>query len=96
MKLLHITVNFEYAEQIVAILDRHEVSNAAWIPMVNGKDTLGKHTGTQVHPGNVTIFQARVDDDRVDRIMDSLSEFRHQKPAHEHLQALVLPVERAL
>lgn len=96
MKLVHITFHFEFAGEIEQILDEHEVANYVRVPMVEGKDDEGKHQGTQVHPGNVTLVQAMVAPDRLDGLMDALNEFRQARQTHEHIQALVLDVQRRL
>ena len=96
MKLLHLTFHFEFTERIEAILDAREVRNYVRIPMVPGKDRTGKHQGTQVHPGNVTIIQAQVPEDVLDGLMDDLSAFRRERQTHRHLEAIAWPVERRL
>ena len=96
MKLLHLSFHFEYAEIIEPLLDRHEVVNYTRYSMVQGKDCDGKHFGTQVFPGNVTVIQAQVPDQKVEAVLKDLQAFRQAKQAHRHLQALILPVERCL
>ncbi|MCK4342720.1 MAG: hypothetical protein KAY37_13465 [Phycisphaerae bacterium] len=96
MKLLHLSFHFEYAEIIEQILDRHEVSEYARYSMVEGKDRDGKHFGTQVFPGNVTVIQAQMPENKIDALFDDLQAFREEKDAHRHLQALILPIERRL
>ena len=96
MKLLHLSFHFEYAEIIESLLDRHDVADYARYSMVQGKDCDGKHFGTQVFPGNVTVIQAQVPDQKVEALLKELQAFRQAKQAHGHLQALVLPVERCL
>lgn len=96
MKFVHITYHFEYAEQIEAILDEHEIEDYTRYGMMEGKDQKGKHFGTQVYPGNVSVVQAQVPEDRLDDLMTDLKTFKESKPAHEHLEALVLPIERRL
>ena len=94
MKLMHITFHFEFTEAVEAILDLHEIRDYVRIPMVAGKDAQGKHEGNQVHPGSVTLVQAQVADEAVDDVMDDLEQFRRARQTHEHLQALVLDIER--
>ena len=96
MKFVHISVHFEYTAFVEATLDRHEVQDYVRYPMMEGKDQDGKHFGSQVFPGNVTVFQALVKEENLDPLFDELERFRRSKPAHEHLQAVVLPVERCL
>ncbi|MFP4225299.1 MAG: PG0541 family transporter-associated protein [Desulfobacterales bacterium] len=96
MKLMHITIHFEYSDSVEAILDNHEIRDFARYAMREGKDRDGKHYGTQVFPGNTTIYQAQVPDEKVDAIFEDLKAFKYAKPAHEHLEALVLPVEKRL
>ena len=98
MKLLHVSFHFEYAEIIEQILDRHGVDDYARYSMIEGKDRDGKHFGTQVFPGNVTVIQAQVPDssERVDALFQELQAFREERDAHRHLQAFLLPVERRL
>jgi multidrug efflux pump len=96
MKLLHITVHAEYTEAIDALLDGHRVADYVVHPFVHGRDRDGKHQGSQVFPGHLTLVLATVRDEQVDPLLDALDRFRRQKPAHAHLQAAVLAVERAL
>ncbi len=96
MKLLHLSFHFEYADIVTAILDRHDIGDYARYSMVEGKDRDGKHFGTQVFPGNVTVIQAQVPDEKVDALFTDLQTFRQEKDAHRHLQALILPLEQRL
>ena len=96
MKLVQIHVHFEYTDVIDAMLDRHGIAEFTRYSMMEGKDRDGKHYGTQVFPGNLTIFQAQVLEHRIDDLFAELERFRSSKPAHRHLQALVLPIERRL
>lgn len=96
MKLMQIAVHFEYTDDIEAILDRHDVQQFIQYPMMEGKDSDGKHQGTQVYPGNVTVFHAQVDPSQVDPLFNDLQQFRSAKSSHHHLQALVVPIERNL
>lgn len=96
MKLMHITVHFEYSDSVEAVLDNHKIRDFARYAMREGKDRDGKHYGTQVFPGNTTVYQAQVPDEQVDAIFEDLKAFKYGKPAHKHLEALVLPVEKRL
>ena len=96
MKLVQITFHFEFSREIEQILDEQEVAHYVRVPMIEGKDDEGKHQGTQVYPGNVTLVQAMVNPDRLDDLLDALEEFRQARQTHEHLEALVLDVERRL
>lgn len=96
MKLLYISVHFEYADLIERLLDQHDVVDYITYSMLEGRDEEGRHEGSQVHPGNFTVVQAQVPEDRIEPIFRKLSKFRDQKSAHNHLEALVLPIERRL
>lgn len=96
MKLVHVTVQFQYAEAVEAILNRCGVERWVRVPRIHGRDRDGKHDGSQAFPGNVTLVQAQVEDGDVDALLDALVTFRDDKRAHEHLDAVVLPVERRL
>jgi O-acetylhomoserine/O-acetylserine sulfhydrylase-like pyridoxal-dependent enzyme len=96
MKLVQITVHFEFADAIAEILDRHEVVNYVRYPMMEGRDRDGRHYGSQVFPGNTTVVAAQVPDERVDRLLGDLATFRDARHSHGHLEALVLPIERRL
>jgi hypothetical protein len=96
VKLVHVTYHFEYAETIEGILDNHDIEDYARYSMMEGRDEQGKHFGTQVHPGNVSVLQAQVSEEKLDELMADLKEFKESKPAHQHLEALVLPIERRL
>jgi hypothetical protein len=96
VKLVHVTFHFEYAEVIEAMLDRHGIRDFVRYPLVEGADREGKHFGTQVFPGQVTVVQAQVPEDRLGGLLDDLRRFRDARKAHAHLEALVLPIERTL
>lgn len=96
MKLVQIHVHFEYTAIIDALLDRHGVRESVQYPMMEGRDRDGKHFGSQIYPGNFTVVQALVADSGVAALFEDLRHFRQHKRAHQHLQALVLPVEQML
>lgn len=96
MKLVQISVHFEYTDLIDRILDRHGVRDFVRYPMMEGRDRDGKHFGSQVFPGNFTVIQAQVEEEELDRLFEELRGFRDQKTSHKHLQAIVLPIERKL
>lgn len=96
MKLLRVVVHFEYGEAVEALLDRHGVEHFVRYPMMEGKDAEGKHFGTQVFPGSVSVLDAAVPEERLEGLLEDLAAFRDAKPAHRHLEAFVLPVERRL
>lgn len=96
MKFLHLTVRFEYADAVGRILDRHPVDHYVRIRRTEGRDRDGKHFGTQVFPGSVSVLQAQVPEDVLDELLEDLRAFRDESEAHAHLEAVVLPVERRL
>lgn len=96
MKLVIITFHFEYTDVIEAILDQIGVVDYTRFPMMEGRDSDGKHFGTQVFPGNSSVVHAQVSEQQLDALFDRLARFRNSKPAHHHLQALAVPIERRL
>ncbi len=96
MKFLHITFHFQFSETIEEILDKHEIRDYIRVPMVESNDRDGKHFGSQVFPGNSSLIQAQVPEEKVDDILSDLKRFREEKLSHQHLEALVLPVEQRL
>lgn len=96
MQLVQITFHFEFWARIEEILDRREVRYFLHYPSVHGKDSDGKHYGTQVFPGSLSVIQARMDDEHVDGLLEDLRRFREEREAHRHLEVLVLPVVRTL
>ncbi len=96
MKFLHITYHFEYTPQIEEILEENDLTHYVRYSMIEGKDDEGRHFGTQVHPGNVSVVQARVPDEKLDPLTESLETFKNEKKTHQHLEVLVLPVEKRL
>lgn len=93
MKFVHITVHFEFAEEIEDSLAHHGVRDYVSYPKAIGSDLEGKHDGTQVFPGHFTVFQALVEEERVSGLLDALRRFQQANHAHQHLRAAVLPVE---
>ncbi len=96
MKSVQISVHFEYSDMVERLLERIGVEAYIRYPMVEGCDIDGKHFGTQVHPGNVTVYHAQVPENLIDRLMNTLQRFRDEKQGHRHVEALVLPIERRL
>jgi hypothetical protein len=96
MKFMHITFHFEYGDEIEKILDRNQIENFVRYTMCEGRDRDGKHYGTQVYPGSTTVVQAQVPDEKLEQMLGDLRDFRDQKTAHSHLEAVVLPIERLL
>ncbi len=96
MKMVHIIFHFEYAEALERLVDSHGITEYVRYSMIESRDLDGKHFGTQVHPGSGTVMQVVTADDRVEPLLADLAAFRQQKPAHRHLQALVVPIERRL
>ncbi|MFW6092700.1 MAG: PG0541 family transporter-associated protein [Pseudomonadota bacterium] len=93
MKLVVVSVHFEYTDVIEDIIDRHSVPHYLVYPRIEGRDSEGFHEGSQVHPGNLAALHLRVDDDGVRPLLDDLEVFRLEKRAHNHLEAIVLPIE---
>lgn len=96
MKLVHITVHFEYTDFIEGLLDRHGITEYVRYSMIGGKDRDGKHFGSQVYPGSVTVYQAQVPADGIGALLEELRTFRDSKRAHHHLGAVVVPIEQVL
>lgn len=96
MKFVQVSVYFEYSEAIEALLDRHQVVDYIRHTMVDGKDAEGKHFGSQVFPGSFVVYHAQVSSQQIDALFAELEEFRSARPAHHHMQAIVLPIERSL
>lgn len=96
MKQVQVSVHSEYAELICDILEDQEIDHYVLIPRAEGRNNDGRHEGTQVFPGTLMLAFIRVPDDKVDALLEKLAEFRDEKKAHEHLEALVLPIERQL
>lgn len=96
MKFVQISVYFEYSDVIEAMLDRHQVADYIRYSMADGKDPDGKHFGSQVFPGHFTVYHAQVSSQNLDALFAELEDFRSSRPAHHHMQAIVLPIERSL
>lgn len=93
MKLMMVSVHFEYADVIEEIIDRHDVAHYLVYPRIEGRDSEGFHEGSQVHPGNLSAIHIRLQDDAVDGLLEDLRTFRLEKKAHHHLEAVVVPIE---
>jgi hypothetical protein len=96
MKFLHLTYHFEFTAAIEKILDKHGVKNFSRYPMMEGKDIDGKHFGTQVFPGNNSVVQAEIADEKVEPLLEELRTWRDAKKVHNHIRAIILPVEETL
>lgn len=94
MKWLHISFHFEFSEIIEKILDEHDIADFVQYAMIQGKDCDGKHYGNKVFPGNLSVIQAMVPDDKVEDLLRDLKGFKDEKDAHCHLQALLFSIEK--
>ncbi len=95
MKFLHLTFRFEFTEAVEGILERNGVARFVRYPMVQGRDRDGRHYGSKVFPGSITVVQAHVPDDIVAPLTEELKSFREEREAHHHLEALFLHAEEA-
>ncbi len=95
MKLLRVTVRFEYVDPVESILVDAGAEDFVRWPRLQGCDQEGRHYGSQVFPGHLSLIEALVCEDLLDTILERLEEFRSQRQSHEHLRAAVLPVERS-
>lgn len=96
MKLLHVTFQVQYTDHVEAILEAHQLREYVRYPQIAGMDSDGKHTYSQAFPGHMTCIQAQILEEKVKDVLNALQDFREEKKAHHHLQALVLPVEQTL
>lgn len=96
MKLVQISFHFEYADDIEELLDSHRIAHFVRHSMIQGLDSEGRQYGSKAFPGHITLIQARCDDETVPGLLDDLESFRTRKRSHNHLEALVLPVEERI
>jgi len=96
VKLVMVSVHFEYTDVIERIIDRHPVPHYLVHPRIEGRDSEGFHEGSQVHPGNLAALHLRMADEDVDALLEDLQAFRVEKKARHHLEAIVLDVQRRL
>lgn len=96
MNLVQITFHFEFWEKIEAILDEGHIDHFIRFPAVQGKDAEGKHYGSQIFPGSISVVQALVEDENVNTLLESLKNFREERQAHRHIEAVVLNIARKL
>lgn len=92
MKLVMLSVHAEYVDIIESIIDKHEAPHYFVYPRIEGRDSKGFHEGSQVHPGNLAALHVRVADETVSPLLDDLRQFREEKKAHDHLEAIVINI----
>ena len=93
MKLVMVSVHFEYTDVIEQMIDRHPVPHYLVHPHIEGRDSEGFHEGSQIYPGNLAALHLRMADEDVDALLADLQAFRVEKKAHHHLEAMVLDVQ---
>lgn len=96
MKLVLVSVQFQYADRIASILEGLEIQDYVRHSRVDGRDSDGRHDGSQVFPGHVTAFQILVDDEGVKELLEALREFREGRSTQQHLRAAVVALEDGL
>lgn len=96
MKLVLVTFQFQYAEEIETLLAKHGIVDLVRHPRIAGRDRDGRHDGSQAFPGHMAAIQAFVEEGRTEPLLDALRAFRDAKPAHAHLRAAVLPLDETL
>lgn len=93
---MHISFHFEYERAIEEILDKYEVNDYVRYSMIDSKDIEGKHFGTQVFPGNASVVQALVEEEKIDGLCADLKEFKNKKMSRHHIRVIVFPVEKCI
>ena len=96
MKLLQIHYHFEYSDDIEDILEARDIGHFVRYAMIEAKDREGKHYGSKIYPGSSSVVQAMVPDDALDGLLEDLEDYRKAESSHEHLTAVVLPVEKSI
>jgi hypothetical protein len=96
LKLVQIHYHFEFSESVEKILEQREVGNFVRYPMVAGKDRDGKHDGSKVYPGRSSVVQALVANEQAEELLADLESFKSAERSHQHLVAVVVPVEAVL
>ncbi len=94
MKLLVITCASERVEELLKIIDEHEVHAFTEMPGLRGSGTTGKHMGTRAFPGTVSLILAAVSAEKADELVDALEGLSRSCAPGEGLRVLVLPVEQ--
>jgi hypothetical protein len=95
MKLLYLTLEYQYAPRVVEVLENRGVANYLYVPRVHGRDAAGRHEGSQVFPGYMAMFWVHLEDQDPAEL---LSEIRGEEgeTKRKNLSALVLDVEKRL
>ncbi len=94
MKLLVITCASERVDELLKVIDEHEVHAFTEMPGLRGSGTTGRHMGTRAFPGTVSLILTAVSADKADELVRALEGMAQSCAPGEGLRVLVLPVEK--
>lgn len=96
MKLVRVTFQFHFQEDIEGILLELQLADYVIVPHAEGRDRDGRHDNSQAFPGYSALADVAVDDDEVSELLEALRRFRDARVPHHHVRAYVIDVERTL
>jgi hypothetical protein len=96
MKLLLILCPGERADEVRALIDRHEVHGYTEIPELRGSGITGLHLGTRAYPGAVCLIFTAVAEPKAAELIAALREHCRECDPAEGLRAFVLNVQEMI
>jgi hypothetical protein len=80
----------ERVEELIAFLDRHEVSGFTELQGLQGSGSTGRHLGTRAYPGTVSMLLTIGSEEQMKRLADGLAEFSKGCRPGQGLRAFAL------
>lgn len=96
MKLLLIICSAERIDQILRIIDEHEVHTFTQLDGLRGSGATGRHLGTRAFPGAVSMLFTAVSETKAVELISALRQFSEQCSEGEGLRVFEMDVVDAI
>jgi hypothetical protein len=96
MKLLLIICSGERIDEVLRIIDEHEVHTFTELDGLRGSGATGRHLGTRAFPGAVSLIFTAVPATKAAELVDALRQFSQQCSEGEGIRVFEMDVTAAI
>ena len=96
MKLLLILCSSERIEEVLEIIDSHEVHTFTQLDGLRGSGATGRHLGTRAFPGSVSMLFTAVPEPKAVELVAALRAFSQECSEGEGVRVFEMDVNAAI
>jgi len=96
MKLLLIICSGERSDDVLKIIDQHEVHTFTEIDGLRGSGATGRHLGTRAFPGAVSLLFTAVPEPKATELVSALRDLSQQCSEGEGIRVFEMGVTAAI